>query len=282
MAAHRPKERMKLLVEKIDRLPTIPATLSKILEIIQDPGSGARDLEMVVVRDPAIAAKVMAIANSPFYGFKQKVVELSHAISLIGFNAVKNVAIGLSVFSCFDDPYSPLSSRIREIYLHSFAVAFSADKLARYSMVCPVEPAFLCGLLHDVGKMVLIKLLDLNYNNILEIAQDKKEEVASVEIEVLGLDHADAGAWLIGQWGLPDVLVEAVRDHHAAEGNPMGRLLGVSNLVSRQMGYGGMRQAPAANIEAATLDSLGLTDDHVQKTMDTIAGSRDTITGMMI
>lgn len=281
MTTHRPKERMKLLVEKIDRLPTIPSTLSAILEIIRDPGSGARDLETVVVRDPAIAAKVMAIANSPFYGFKQKVVELSHAISLIGFNAVKNVAIGLSVFSSFDDPYSPLSSRIREIYLHSFAVAFGADKLARYSPVCPVEPAFLSGLLHDIGKMVLIKLLDLNYNNILEIAQDKKEEVAAVEREVLGLDHADAGAWLIGHWGLPDVLVESVRDHHAAEGSLMGQLLGVANVVSRQMGYGGLRQAPVTVIEATTLESLQLTDQQVLETMDVIAASRNTITGAM-
>lgn len=280
MAPHRPQERIKLLVEKIDRLPTIPSTLSKVLEIIQDPGSGARDLEKVVFRDPAIAAKVMAIANSPFYGFKHKVVELSHAISLIGFNAVKNVAIGLSVFSCFDDPYSPLSSRIRDIYLHSFAVAFGADKLARYSPVCPVEPAFLCGLLHDIGKMVLIKLLDLNYNNILEIAQDKKEEVAAVEREVLGLDHADAGAWLIGHWELPDVLVESVRDHHAVEAIPMGKLLGLADSVSRQMGYGGTRQAPVLAIEATTLESLQLTERHVQETMDVITASRDTITQM--
>lgn len=281
MATHRPKERMKLLVEKIDRLPTIPSTLSKILEIIHDPGSGARELETAVVRDPAIAAKVMAIANSPFYGFKQKVVELSHAISLIGFDAVKNVAIGLSVFSCFDNSYSPLSSRIREIYLHSFAAAFGADKLARYSPVCPVEPAFLCGLLHDIGKMVLIKLLDLNYNNILEIAQDKKEEVAAVEREVLGLDHADAGAWLIGHWGLPEVLVESVRDHHEAEGSLMGKLAGVADAVSRQAGFGGLRQAPVTEIKAGSLASLQLTDRHVLATMDVVTASRDTITGMI-
>jgi len=168
------KERMKILVEKIDRLPTMPNILSRALEVTEDADSCAADLEAVIIRDPSISAKVISLANSPCYGFVRPVVKLSHAISLVGFSTVKNVTVGLSVFSGFHDPYSPLSSKIHELYLHSFAVGLAAEQLAMRSPVCDVESAFLCGFFHDIGKMVMIKLLDLNYHNIMEIAQNKR------------------------------------------------------------------------------------------------------------
>jgi putative nucleotidyltransferase with HDIG domain len=281
MTAQHPKEKMKFLVEKINRLPTIPATLSRILEIIEDPKSGAKDLEAVLVYDPAITAKVVAIANSPYYGFKHKVVELAHAVSLIGFDVVKHISIGLSLFSCFENPYSPLSSRINDIYVHSFASGFAADHLARLSPACDRQPAFLCGLLHDIGKLVLIKLLDLNYNNILEIAQDKKTQVSAVEREVLGLDHADVGAWLIDQWGFPEVFVASIRDHHTGDGHPMGQLLSVASALSREMGYGEAYNPSLPAFGTRTLETLLLTDEHVQQTLERIDGARATIMKMM-
>ncbi len=281
MSCHAP-DKIKLLIEKIDRLPTLPSILGKVLTLTEDPDSTTRDLEKVIIHDPPISAKVVAFANSPYYGFQRHVVDLGSAISLIGFNAVKNITIGLSVFSCFQDPYSPLSSRVNALYLHSFAVGFAADQFARISRRCDRGPAFLAGLLHDIGKMVLIKLLDLNYNNILEISQDRQTEIRLIEREVLGLDHADAGAWLIETWGLPGLFVEAVRNHHLSSeiDDPTAKLLTLADLTIRQMGIGNGGNPCEPLIEDDLLEALSLTEEHLSETRRMVEDARSTIVEM--
>ncbi len=276
------QDKIKFLVEKIDRLPTLPSILGKVLAITDDPDATAKDLEKAIIHDPPISAKVIAFTNSPYYGFQRQVVDLGSAISLIGFNAVKNITIGLSVFSCFQDPYSSLATRVNAIYLHSFAVGFAADRFARISRHCDREPAFLGGLLHDIGKMVLIKLLDLNYNNILEISQDKQSETWQVEREVLGLDHSDAGAWLVKTWGLPELFVNAIQDHHFpdAEADPMAKLLTLADLTIRQMGIGNGGNPCEPVIDDGLLDALALTEDDLAETIQMVEESKATIVEM--
>lgn len=279
---HHAPDKIKFLVEKIDRLPTLPSILGKVLTITDDPDATAKDLEKAIIHDPPISAKVIAFANSPYYGFQRHVVDLASAISLIGFNAVKNITIGLSVFSCFHDPYSPLSTRVNAIYLHSFAVGFAADRLARFSRRCEREPAFLGGLLHDIGKMVLIKLLDLNYNSILEISQDKRAEVWQIEREVLGLDHSDAGAWLAKTWGLPELFVKAIQGHHLSGENtdPMARLLTLADLVIRKMGIGNGGNPCEPVIGEDLLGALALTGNDLAETIRMVEDSKATIVEM--
>ncbi|NOY52825.1 MAG: HDOD domain-containing protein [Deltaproteobacteria bacterium] len=275
-------DKIKLLVEKIDQLPTLPGILGNVLTVTDDPDATARDLEMAIIHDPPISAKVVAFANSPYYGFQRHVVDLGSAISLIGFNAVKNITIGLSVFSCFHDPYSPLSTRVNAIYLHSFAVGFAADRFAQISHRCDRGPAFLGGLLHDIGKMVLIKLLDLNYNNILEIARDKQTEIRQIEREVLGLDHADAGAWLVETWGLPDIFVRAIQDHHfpGDTTDPLAKLLTLADLTIRRMGIGNGGNPCEPVIEDDLLGDLDLTEEHLAYTIRMVEESKATIVEM--
>lgn len=279
---HHAPDKIKFLVEKIDRLPTLPGILGRVLAVTDDPDATAKDLEKAIIHDPPISAKVIAFANSAYYGFQRHVVDLASAVSLIGFNAVKNITIGLSVFSCFQDPYSPLSARVNAIYLHSFAVGFAADRLARFSRLCEREPAFLGGLLHDIGKMVLIKLLDLNYNSILEISQDKKTEIWRIEREVLGLDHADAGAWLAKTWGLPELFVRAIQDHHVPgdETEPMARLLTLADLVIRRMGIGNGGNPCEPVMDENLLNALALTEDDLNETIRMVDESKATIVEM--
>ncbi len=273
------REKMKILIEKIDRLPTVPDILSRVLAITDNPDSTSRDLMNVIVHDPAISAKVISIANSSYYSFANRVVNLSHAISLLGFNVVKNITIGLSVFSCFHDPYSPLSNKVNDLYIHSFAVGFAADGLAKRTTAVDSDSAFLTGLLHDIGKMVLIKLLDLNYNNILEIALDQKKGLERVEKEVLGFDHADAGAWLVKKWGLPDVFVTTVQHHHvtAPEVGDMRSLIALCDALIRQMGFGNGGNPEEPRIDPERLRAFSLSEQDISNVREQIDAAAETI-----
>ena len=113
--------------------------------------------------------------------------------------------------------------KIRDIFRHSYAVGLAAEELAKGNHLMKDAPAFICGLLHDIGKMVLIHLLDHHYQNIIEISVDKNIPIEQVEKEILGFDHTDAGAWVLQKWGLPEIMTITAGYHH--------RLHEVNNLM---------------------------------------------------
>lgn len=274
--------KMKVLVEKFDSLPTVPATLSRVLEIDRDPRSGAKELKEVIIHDPPVSAKVLACANSPYYGFARKTITLSNAVALIGFKAVKNIAIGFSAFACFKDPFSPLSSKINDLYLHCFATALAAESLAIASPVCEPDSAFLNGLLHDIGKMVMITLLDSNYNNIMEIAHDKVANIVDVEKEVLGFDHCDAGAWLLESWKLPPVFVETAQQHHTKSPDQASsvHLISLADNLVRKLGIGNPGDPVVPEISSSILHALSLEDRDLSNVLESMDENRDAIIDM--
>lgn len=210
---------LRMSISKIKDLPTVPLVLARILDLVEDQNSTIQDLERAIMSDQSITAKVLRLANSAFYGFPRKITTISKAIILIGFNSVKNIAIGVSVFEAFQGGNRKGKEEIEAGWFHAVEVAFGAKMLATKFRYAKAEEAFVGGLLHDIGKVALIYSDYEQYLPVLEkaAAEAEWESHLDVERELYGSTHAKIGQILGMHWQLPGPIVACIRLHHTPD-----------------------------------------------------------------
>lgn len=259
-------ERLNDFVRKLEDVPTIPATAHRIITLIDDPRSSVSDLEKVISQDQTATAKLLKLANSAFYGFSRRVATTHQAIIVIGLNAVKSMVIGLSVFGCFRTRDEQLSELLNGLWAHSLAVATMSKEIALRTRLATPESAFVCGLLHDFGKALLIHQEAQRYHKVLEIVASKQAQLHKVEELVYGFHHADLGGWITERWQLPVEIVSAARDHHLApsgEASAAAKIVNLANALVHEakIGFSGYDNAPPPSLDVMT--ALGLDDEVV-------------------
>lgn len=203
---------IKSHVQKIQALPTIPATANEILNLTSDPMLSIDKLRSIVERDPPIAAKILSVANSAFFGYPNQTTQLDDAIIKIGFNNVKSIAVGISVLSFLGD--GKKTSDYKRLFNHSVAVGLTARYIAKNLEADIAEDLLINGLLHDLGHFVLHRYFADVYGNILN-SLDHARSLLDAEKDILSYTHADVGYWLAEQWNLPDTILDTVLYHHA-------------------------------------------------------------------
>lgn len=204
------------IVERIEELPTLPQVAAKIMRLIDDPNTSAQDVHRVMSRDPALAGKMLKLVNSAFYGLPHKVSNLNQAIVLLGFNTIKSLALSVSVFGVFGKNRSGSKFDRDRFWRHAVGSACIYRVLARKGKVVDPETAFVAGLLHDIGKLVMDQYAAEELAKVLEEAEFRKCAFVDAERAVLSTDHSAIGGWLAEKWGFPEVLMNWVRDHHVA------------------------------------------------------------------
>jgi putative nucleotidyltransferase with HDIG domain len=207
------KEGSSELLEQLDDIPTLPVVAIQVNDLLGDPDSSAADVARVMKRDQALTAKVLKLVNSPYYGIPGGVTDIQRALAYLGFNTMGQIILSLSVFSVFELRGSQEFS-ITEFWKHALAVALASELIAKKTKVCRPEEAFTCGLLHDLGKVVLYKIHKPTLHAIVQKA--KKEETSFVEAEsALGvLSHTYFGEVIAQKWKLPMVIQNAIHYHH--------------------------------------------------------------------
>ena len=212
-------DNLRLSISKIKDLPTVPLVLTKILDLVEDQNSTIQELERAILSDQSITAKVLRLANSAFYGFPRKITTISKAIILVGFNSVKNIAIGVSVFEAFQRGNRKGAAEIESAWAHAVEVAFGAKMLAAKFRYAKEEEAFVGGLLHDIGKVVLIYSMYDQYRLVLEraAADAGLQSLLAAEREVFGTTHTEVGQILGISWQLPQPLIACMRLHHTQD-----------------------------------------------------------------
>lgn len=202
------KEELRSKIEEITRVSTIPSMMKKIMEVAENPASAIADLEKLIERDPAIASRVVAVSNAVFYGFPRKISSISQAIMVLGFEMVKGLAVSTAIFNIKQPRFS---RELSALWTHSFECAMASVLLARQSGLVTKESAFLAGLLHDIGKPLMIQACEDRYIE----AFSKSGLSTEKEEESFGASHAEAGAWFADKCKLPADCVTAIRYHHA-------------------------------------------------------------------
>ncbi len=211
----RTREIDRMLLE-IEELPTIPETLIEILRVIDDPATGAADLARIVRLDAPLSAKILRLANSPFYGSHKDISDISRCIGVLGYRTLRNVAITLTVATNLVTAVARAGGRLdyRELWRHSVVTGAVAKQLA--TMVNDPEPeeVFTAGLLHDLGKFVLALHAPEAYDKVVARRGKVRRHLSAIERESFGFDHAEVGGAFVASWRLPEILVRCVSDHH--------------------------------------------------------------------
>lgn len=195
-------------------LPAMPASVSSVVAACDDQDVTVGQLSQVILRDQSLTANILRLANSAFYGHARGVTTITEAVVLLGFSAIRSLAISSHASRLLSGPLPGYGMREGELWRHSLAVAFTARRLAVEVHLAPVEEAFVAGLLHDVGKTILSGHMEHAFDRVVAVAQGRRAPLHEVEAELLGFDHAELGAHLAVAWGFPAELEEAIRLHH--------------------------------------------------------------------
>ena len=205
------REELLSRIYEIIKISTIPSILKKISEVTEDSNSSVSELERVIEHDQSIAARVVGISNSVYYGFPRKINSISQAILVLGFEMVKGLAISTAVFDVFDKGRRP---DIVSLWRHSFEVAMGSVLLAEKSGGVAKDSAFLAGLLHDIGRPILYQIFGRQY---LDVLVCDAMGLLSIEEETFGAAHPEAGSWFADRCKLPESCVNSIRFHHNPE-----------------------------------------------------------------
>lgn len=209
---------IKSRIQGLDKLPTMPGVAQQIIRLRANPNGGVNDLIRIVEKDPGLAAQVLRYARSPMYGYRGKVDSVHTAIArVLGYEMVLNLALGIAAAKPFKVPRDgPLGlDAFWQHALHSAALTQNLSSLVPIELRPPAGMAYLAGLLHNLGHMLLGHLFKQEYVMLNKyIAQEHDRPLLDVELEVLGINHGRLGAWLMRSWNLPEETITAVKEHH--------------------------------------------------------------------
>lgn len=199
---------------KVTDLGSLPEVTARIVEVVEDPRATARTVHDVVHCDPALATKILKVVNSAFYGLPSQVASLERAILMLGLNSVKNLALAASVSSLIQDAQITPEFHARDVWRHSVAVGVSARLLAGASKAVPADEAFVAGLTHDIGLIVMQQVLPAKLREVALRCQAAPQNYCAAEIELIGADHQAFGGALAAKWKFPPALRHAINYHH--------------------------------------------------------------------
>jgi putative nucleotidyltransferase with HDIG domain len=195
------------------RLSSLPAIYFQINKVIEDPESSFGDVAEIISNDVSLSARLLKIVNSTFYNFPSKVDTISHAISIVGTQQLRDLALATMVLSSFKGiPETYVN--MKSFWRHSVACGVSAWVIALNCREESPERYYLTGMLHDVGRLILFENHPEIAREIMEQSRSEKKLVFEVERDVLGFDHGAVGAELLMAWKLPPTLRDVVRNHH--------------------------------------------------------------------
>ncbi len=263
MNAHMPVI-IKAAINGLDSLPAMPVIAQKILTLSLDTNQGELQLLKLIEADPLISARIIGLSNSPLFGASKQVSSIQDATMLLGLTRVKSVAVGIAMMSTMKRHPTGLLN-MQQLWLHSLGVALGMRILARAmpSRTRPLDDEiFLCGLLHDIGFMVL-DYLDAELSDTLQrkLAAEPARDVSEIEAEVVEVSHGEMGAQLARHWDLPERIISVLRYHHtpdveeAAPGQPLVSLL---NLAEKLLPSFGIHETVDIQTSTEEWQALGI------------------------
>ncbi len=271
-------ELLRKRVERLDGLPTLPTVASSLVSMTQSPQTSATQIGELISKDQALTARVLKLVNSAYYGFPKQISTVNHAVVILGFSRVKNIVLAASVFG-MKGQQGPQRFDATGFWVHSLGAAVASRTVARDLGRGDAEEAFVCGLLHDIGKLVFAQLAPEDYDRCLAAAEQRGELIRKVEAEVFGVDHTEVGSWLAEQWKLPPAVVAGVRRHHTPTATRKDRdaacVTHLADILSRALQIGWAGDPTVARIDPTVAQETGLTPAALDKLLDRLLDELD-------
>ena len=228
------------LLEEVVTLPSLPSTVARITQLLNDPDATLQEVGKAIAADTALALKTLRLVNSAYYGVREKVSTVQHAAVLLGMKVIKNLVFTAAVFDT-------LQFGEEDLIRHNVACGIAMKHLLASGLVQAedlenADEGFIFGLLHDVGKILMQHYMQEDARAVMEACTSRELSATEGELEVVGVDHAEIGARLAQQWKLPENLVDAIAGHHDLSkcedpsNRKLAAILSVADYISYQAG----------------------------------------------
>lgn len=264
-------DRIDALLDDFGEIPTLPAIASAIMNKTLDENINARQIAEMVEKDQALAARVLRMANSAFYRRIKEISTIRGAVVLLGLNVLKSIILSVSVVNVFDNK-NKNAIDLYKFWQHSIACAACARGVAAKSAPALAEDAFMAGLLHDIGKVILDQVLcnQGEYRQVLDEMTHENRFIVEVERKIVGIDHASMGQHLTERWNLPPMLCTAIGGHHTLSGgieDPKAKklcsIVHIADMITNHLGLG-LVDMPTGFIEPSLLKQMNLSSNDIQ------------------
>lgn len=264
-----PKINIETLVET--KLPPSPGNIMNITTLLRDYNTTTQKIIQAVSYEPVLVARILRLANSPVYALERNVTSIQTAISAIGNFALHDIVMIELASAAFSEGMNN-STLVKKIWQHSLAVALLARELSRILGMRGTEESFTCGLLHDIGKIILLSHDGEGYSEVLE--NNGEIETLRREVARYGYNHAEVGSLVARRWGLPDEVCYAILHNHnpSQPEHPMlaAHLVDVADIIANLHGFGVRYEEKEKLASSESIMKLGFTEEQMENAWDNI------------
>lgn len=265
------EKKFQRLINCIDRMPAMPHVAQEAIEVIDNPRSTAKQVGEIITKDMILSGRILRIANSAFYGFPRQIKSVLDAIVILGFETVKNLTIAATVQKLFNKKMDGYGIKSGELWRHSIGCALCSEAVAQ-NLKLDTDEAFISGLMHDVGKIVLDRFMKEESQKVLELVIEKNFNFTSAERMTLGYDHAQIGSKIAIKWNLPVNIVKAIEYHHKPESlkkePKIAAIVRLSDAICMMHGIGMGGDELVLERDQAILDILGISKEQAGDLME--------------
>lgn len=235
-------EILKMIQRKDSDLPTLPMVIDRIISAASDKKTTTEDLADVIAYDQGMTNKLLRLANSIYYAQKTKVESIKRSVTVIGFDEIIGIALGMGILSSFSDK-SGLSLDMKALWIHGIGVATVAKDLAKRTNPGIANKIFIPALLHDMGKVIFSIYFKDEYKKVRQFAMENKKPLYFAENTLFGIDHALLSALLMKRWNFPQSILYPCRFHHNPESAPIkfrhpSLIINLADYLTQKAGIG--------------------------------------------
>jgi putative nucleotidyltransferase with HDIG domain len=245
-----------------DWIGSPPPVYHKLYQAMQNPDASYDDFGEIISADPSLAARLLRIANSPFYGQDSKVETIFHAVGVVGISHLTELALATVMVNQFKGIDKNLVN-MKSFWVHSIGCGLAARAIAKNMGERHVEPYYTASMLHDIGSLIIYKEIPEKAREILTRCKSEGLSLSTVEAEILGFTHAEVGAVIFTKWGLPASLVAAVQYHHhpsEAKDHPVfPAIVHLADIIAYEMDLGTGGEPTIPVLDPAAIQRTGLT-----------------------
>lgn len=269
-------------LKDIDQLPSLPAVVPRLLEILNKPDSNAQDVSEVLRMDPGLTAKVFKLINSAYYGLRRKINSVREAITFIGFNTVRNLALTAGVLDKLSEEMADQPDDVEfdwyEFWKYSIATGIAADTVGRYLRTPNNENAMASGILHRLGLVVLYTHFGQLYEKVLEKHRENNKYLLATQNDILEFNEQDIGFWLARDWSFPESISAGIGYHNRPLEYPdhpddvvigeIPSLVNIGKAMARQAGFRFSLDEKEPVFDSDVLARLELSRDNISTLME--------------
>ncbi len=267
---------LQLIAARAGDLPPMPVLAMQALQMTKDPKVSARDLQSVITRDQALTARILRIVNSAMFALRGEVSTVSHAVAVLGMDTIRSIIMSASVQQVLlsgGPKGHDLGTRL--LFDHSLGTAGAARILAECTRYPNAEEAFLCGLMHDIGKPILMRNFPARYTQIMADVYAGRAGFHALELQAFGFSHAHVGALVAERWNFPWRFSEAIAFHHdplsASDHLQLACIVNVANSIMARMEIGFEKKKDLDVAAEPAGQFLKLTDQTLNDVVDGVS-----------